>query len=167
MDVSRLRAWWSSRQGLDGRLSGCRPAEILQETGWARSVGGIGPYLTLFSRGGIGREAADQAVASLQIHELPSARGCTYVVPASDFALALEVGQAFAGGDMNAARKLGVTDKEVDRLCGKVVSALAKGPLEPDESARGGPQRRQKPRRRRQEERADHHAAAGARTPAG
>ena len=92
---SRIRAWWSHRQGLDGSLAGKGPAEILAGTGWARSVAGVGPYLTLFSRGGITREAVDRAVASLEICELPSARGCTYVVPASDFALALKVGQPF------------------------------------------------------------------------
>ncbi len=125
MDTAKLRAWWWQRQGLDGSLAGRTAGDVLERAGWSRSVGGVGPYLTLFSRAGIGRVAAEQAAASLEIHELPSARGCTYVVPAADFALALKVGQGF-GGDMNTARKLGVTDKEVDRLCGKVVSALAK-----------------------------------------
>src|SRR5712691_11092793 len=112
----RLRAWWSHRQGLDGRLAGARPAEILEQTGWARSVGGVGPYLTLFARGGVSREAVDDAVVRLEIHELPSARNCTYVVPSSDFALALKAGEPFAGGEIKVASKLGVTSKEVDRL---------------------------------------------------
>ena len=81
---------------------------------------------------GLGRAAVDAAVAALDIHELPGARGCTYVVPARDFALALKVGQAFGGGEMNLARKLGVTDKDVDKLCEKVLAALAKGPLDPE-----------------------------------
>src|SRR6185295_6360370 len=75
------------------------------------------------------------------IHELPSARGCTYVVPASDFALALRVGESVSGdGEMKVARKLGVTDKEIDKLCDAVVKALAKGPLDPEElrAATGG-----------------------------
>ncbi len=134
MDESKLRAWWSFRQGLDGRLIGRPAAEVLEKTGWARSIGGVGPYLTLFSRGGIGRQVVDDAVAQLQVHELPSARGCTYVVPACDFALALKVGQGFGHeADMRTARKLGVTDAEVDRLCTAVMKALGKGPLEPDE----------------------------------
>src|SRR5207249_4816259 len=97
MDKTKLQAWWSSRQGLDGSLAGTPPAEILARSGWARSVGGVGPYLTLFSRGGVSREAADAAVAKLQVHELPSARGCTYVVPSEDFALGLKLGQSFLG----------------------------------------------------------------------
>jgi len=132
MDEAKLRAWWSHRQGLDGGLEGKPAAEVLKRTGWARSVGGVNPYLTLHARAGISREDADRAVAKLDIYELPAARGCTYVVPASDFALALRVGQAFNGSDMNTARKLGVTDKEVDKLCDAVQKALAGQELEPD-----------------------------------
>jgi len=131
-DEVKLRAWWAHRQALDGRLTGKTAAEVLEQTGWARSVAGVNPYLTLYSRGEIGREAADRAVAELDIHELPSARRCTYVIPSADFALALKVGQENFR-DMNVARKLGVTDSEVGKLCEAVVKALGKGPLDPDE----------------------------------
>jgi hypothetical protein len=131
MNESKLRAWWSHRQGLDGSLRGKKPAEVLERAGWSRSVGGVGPYLTLFSRAGTSREDADAAVAKLQIHELPTARGCTYVLPSNDFALGLTVGREF-GGDMKQASKLGVTGKEIDKLCDAVVGALANGPLDPD-----------------------------------
>lgn len=135
MDQSKLRAWWSHRQGLDGSLQGSSPEEVLARSGWARSVAGIGPYLTLYARAGISREAADKAVANLDIHELPSARGCTYVVPASDYALALKLSQKFGGAPMKTAQKLGVTEKEVDNLCAAVVKALDKqrGPLSPED----------------------------------
>jgi hypothetical protein len=133
MDPTKLRAWWWQRQGLDGSLAGAVPQDVLVRAGWSRSVGGANPYLTLFARAGTGRETADAAAADLQIHELPSARGCTYVVPARDFALALTVGAPFGGGEMNVARTLGVTAKNVDRLCEKVLAALAKGPLGPEE----------------------------------
>jgi len=132
MDATTLRAWWWHRQGLDGSLAGKSAGEVLDQAGWARSVGGANPYLTLFARAGLRREAVDAAAAALDIHELPSARGCTYVVPARDFALALTVGQAFGGGEMNVARKLGVTEKDVDRLCEKVIAVLARGPLDPE-----------------------------------
>jgi hypothetical protein len=134
MTDSKQRAWWWHRQGLDGSLRGKPPAEVLERSGWARSVGGVGPYLTLFSRAGTSREAADAAVAKLDIHELPTARGCTYVLPASDFALGLNVGQEFGGGEMKVAAKLGVTEKEIDKLCDAVLAALQNtgGPLDPD-----------------------------------
>jgi hypothetical protein len=131
MDQSKLRAWWAHRQGLDGRLAGKSAAEVLERAGWARSVGGVGPYLTLFSRAGLGRETVDAAVANAEIHELPSARSCTYVLPASDFALALKIAQSFPG-EMKTAEKLGVTAKEIDKLCDAVIHALEKGPLDPD-----------------------------------
>jgi len=129
---AKRRAWWSHKQGLDGRLAGATASSVLAKTGWARSVAGAGPYLTLFSRAGIGREAADAAVRDLQVHELPSARGCTYVVPDCDFALALRAGQGF-GDEMKTATKLGVTEREIAKLCEAVVSALAKAPLDPAE----------------------------------
>ena len=126
-----LPAWWFARQGLDGSLRGKKPAEILERCGWSRSVGGAAPYLTLFSRGRTTRGDADAAAAALAIHELPAARGCTYVLPASDFALGLTVGRNFSG-DMKTAAKLGVTEKEIEELCDAVVKALKKGALDPD-----------------------------------
>src|SRR5579883_282366 len=132
MDLKKLRAWWFHKQALDGRLQGQGPAQILAATGWARSVGGSAPYLTLFARGKISREAVDSAVAALEIHELPSARGCTYVLPAPDFALALAAAQPFEG-EMKVAYKLGVTDKEIAKLRDAVVRALEKEALDPDQ----------------------------------
>lgn len=132
MDQTKLRAWYAHRQGLDGSLNGKSAAEVLSRAGWSRSVGGDTPYLTLFSRGGMVRQNADASVAQLEIHELPSARGCTYVLPASDFALGLAVGRPFAGGEMKVAEKLGVSEKEIGKLCEAVVTALQKGPLDPD-----------------------------------
>ncbi len=131
LDPAKLRAWYAHRQGLDGSLEGKSSAEVLERAGWARSVGGVSPYLALFARAGINREQADAAAKKLQIYELPCARGCTYVLPASDFALGLAAGQAFAG-EIKTALKLGVTEKEIGKLCDAVLSALEKGPLDPD-----------------------------------
>jgi hypothetical protein len=131
VDASKLRAWYAHCQGLDGSLESKPAAEVLLRAGWARSVGGVSPYLTLFARAGISREQADAAASKLQIYELPSARGCTYVLPASDFALGLAAGRGF-DGEIKTALKLGVTEKEIAKLCDAVLSALEKGPLEPD-----------------------------------
>src|SRR5580658_3884201 len=59
------------------------------------------------------------------------APGCTYVLPASDFALGLKIAQGFPG-EMKTAEKLGVTPKEIDKLCDAVIHALEKAPLDPD-----------------------------------
>jgi hypothetical protein len=133
MDEDKLRAWWSHRQGLDGALEGQSPAAVLEVSGWARSVGGVSPYLTLFARAGTSREAADAAVAAADIHELPAARGCTYVLPSRDFAMGLRLSQGSDEQEIKTAKKLGVTDSEIAALCKAVLKALTKGPLDPDE----------------------------------
>ena len=76
-DQAKVRAWWAHKQGLDGSLRGKSPAETLEQTGWARSVGGVGPYLAIHSRTGASRDEIDGVLAKIEIHELPSARGCT------------------------------------------------------------------------------------------
>lgn len=133
MDASKLRAWWAHRQGLDGRLQGKSTAQILEETGWARSVGGVNPYLTLFTRGNASREQIEEDVENLEIHELPSVRGCTYVLPKADFALGLKLSQGFGdASDLAIAKKyLGVTDEEIDHLSDKVLDTLNEGPMDP------------------------------------
>ena len=130
---STLRAWWSHRQGLDSSLEKETVSEVLRLSGWARSVGGVGPYLTIFARNGNSREDIDRSTANLEICELPSARGCTYVVPKGDFALALLAGREFGDADMKTAAKLGVTESEIDTLCSAVLQALESKPLEPHE----------------------------------
>lgn len=132
MRDEKLQAWWSHKQGLDGSVAGQNAAQVLDGTGWARSVAGAGPYLTFFSRAGLRREEVDAALARIEIHELPSARGCTYILPASAYALGHTVGQTFREAEMKTARKLGVTDKEIDRLREAVGKALADGPMDPE-----------------------------------
>jgi hypothetical protein len=129
----KLRAWYAHRQGLDGSLHGKSPAQVLERSGWSRSVGGVGPYFTIFSRAGTSREEVDDAVAKQEISELPAARHCTYVLPASEFALGLKVGQGFLSAEMRVGLKLGVTEKEIDKLCDAVLVALTKAQLSPDE----------------------------------
>lgn len=132
LHLTKIRAYWSHRQGLDHSLYQSAPAEILSRTGWARSVAGCGPYLTLFSRTGTSRESVDAAVANIEIHELPAARGCTYIVPAADYALALQVGQPFREAERKVAGTLGITDAEIDKLSAAVLKALKSGPLDPE-----------------------------------
>lgn len=130
--VTDLRAWWWHRQGLDGSLAGAAPAQVLERTGWARSVGGSNPYLTLFARAGTSRAEADKSVAAMEIYELPSARGCTYVLPKVHFGLGLRVGEGAPEAELRTLEKLGVRRKEVDQLCDAVVDALPpKGSLDP------------------------------------
>ena len=131
MDATHLRAWWFHKQGLDGSLNGSSSQEVLKKTGWSRSVGGSNPYQTLFARNGSSREDIDKSVSKLEIYELPSARGCTYVVPASHYALALKLSQDFHNDENVAVKFLGVTPKELDKLSDRILKALEKGPQDP------------------------------------
>jgi Winged helix DNA-binding domain len=72
-------------------------------------------------------------VADLQIHELPSARGCTHYVPAADYALALKVSQGTSEvATLNTAKKwLGFTDKNLEELNDGILNVLQDGPLDP------------------------------------
>lgn len=106
---------------------------VLARAGWARSVGGANPYQSLHARAGTSRAEADEAVAALNILELPTVRGCTYVLPAADFPLGLQLARGHAQADLNVMAKLGVPQEEIERLGHQVVAALANadGPLDP------------------------------------
>ncbi len=127
MDIDSLRAWWWHRQGLDGSLAGATPAAVLARSGWARSVGGANPYLTLFARAGTSRQVVDNAVNALDIYELPSARGCTYVLPAEHFGLGLQLGRGAAEGEARILEKLGVPRSELDAVGAAVLKTLDGG----------------------------------------
>ena len=127
----RVRAFWAARQGLGLGFDRSSAAEVLARTGWARSVGGCNPYLALRDRAGLSRATVDAALARLEIQELTAARGCTYVVPKEDYAIALRASDGQNGDIATAIKHLGVTPKEIDRLCDRVVVLLSKTPLDP------------------------------------
>jgi Winged helix DNA-binding domain len=128
----RLRAWAWHRQGLDGSLAGCTAEEVLARAGWARSVGGANPYLTLFARAGIRRGQVDADVHARRILELLAARGCTYVLGREDFAWALRLGKDAAEA-IRVLGRLGVERGEITLLEEQVLHTLAEAaaPLDP------------------------------------
>ncbi|WP_246527484.1 DNA glycosylase AlkZ-like family protein [Pseudarthrobacter albicanus] len=128
----RLRAWAWHKQGLDGSLAGRTAEQVFARAGWARSVGGANPYLTLFARAGIRREQVDADVLSHRILELPTARGCTYVLGRDDFAWALQLGKD-AEEAFRILGRLGVDRSEITLLEEQVLHTLAEAsaPLDP------------------------------------
>ncbi|HRK23138.1 MAG TPA: crosslink repair DNA glycosylase YcaQ family protein, partial [Fimbriimonadaceae bacterium] len=134
MATGKLKAFWFDRLGL-ANPTPMSAGDVFRRFGWARSVGGANPYLSLFARAGIGREQADRAAANLEIHELPSVRGCTYVVPSEDFAVALRLarGEGDPQDVATAKRHLGVTEAELFKLQEKVLQTLGHDPLDPKE----------------------------------
>ncbi|HET8878570.1 MAG TPA: crosslink repair DNA glycosylase YcaQ family protein [Arthrobacter sp.] len=129
----RLRAWSWHRQGLDGSLAGCTSEEVLARAGWARSVGGANPYLSLFARAGIRRGQVDADVQAQRILELPTARGCTYVLGRDDFAWALRLGRDAAEAGFKVVGRLGVDRGEIALLEEQILHVLAEAgtPLDP------------------------------------
>lgn len=73
-DMTQLkpRVWRSHKQVLDGSLWGRSPVAAFDWAGWARSVGGVGLYLTTHARTGAAREKIDADGLTLAIRELPS-----------------------------------------------------------------------------------------------
>lgn len=130
MDVADLRTWWWHRQALDGSLRGAQPATVLERTGWARSVGGSNPYLSLFARSGGTRPEVDLAVAGLDLSELPSARGRRYLVPEAHRGLALRAGWAAMEAELKVLDRLGAARTEVERVAAAVLDALGEVPTE-------------------------------------
>jgi hypothetical protein len=128
-----LRAWAWHKQGLDGSMQGSAAADVFTRTGWARSVGGANPYLTVFARAGTSRAQADADVLALRIHELPTARGCTYVLGADDFAWGLQIGRDAAVAPFRVLARMGVERGEITLLEEQILHALAEagGPLDP------------------------------------
>ncbi len=137
MDIATRRAWSWHKQGLDGSLAGSSAATVFANSGWARSIGGANPYLTLFSRAAIRREQTDTDMADLHIHELPTARGCTYVLGADDFAWGLSLGQGAAEATAKVLDRLGVERREIKDLEDRTLALLQEaaangtGPLDP------------------------------------
>lgn len=128
----RLRAWAWHKQGLDGSLAGSTAEQVFARAGWARSVGGANPYLTLFARAGIRREQVDSAVRAHRILELPAARGCTYVMGHEDSAWALKMGKDAAEA-VRVLGRLGVERGEITLLEDQILHLLAEAaaPMDP------------------------------------
>ena len=118
MDMIKLRAWWWHRQGLDGSLPGAEPGDVLARTGWARSVGGSNPYLSLFARAGTAghrstrRSPPGDLRTSLgpRLHLRPAGRTFRAGAPG---------GAGRPRGRPRVLDKLGVDRGEVDKLCAR------------------------------------------------
>ncbi len=130
MDFAKLRAFWASRQGLDGSLGPAAPGEVLARTGWARSIGGFNPYLTLFSRAGTGRRTADEAVEAGRIGEITAVRGRSYVLPEEDYGLGVRASEAAARAEIRASEEQGVEHHVLDQVTAVLYEAIGDTPTD-------------------------------------
>ncbi|MCC6404112.1 MAG: winged helix DNA-binding domain-containing protein [Fimbriimonadaceae bacterium] len=131
--ASQACAFLAHLQGLLGEPPSGGPAEVLARAGWARTVGGANPYLTLFSRSGAGRAEVDRALADHLVEEVPSARSCMYLLPSDHVWIGLRAAEGGSAAEQRRGLKVGVTAAETEKLCEEVLAALKDGPLAPNE----------------------------------
>lgn len=129
LSLAEAREVWSARQKL-GRHT------VVTDVagGWVRSLGGVDPYLALFARtGGLRRSDVDAALADGRLWVVPGVRGCIWLVPDADRALALRVSEVQARRrNERDMEKLEVPQGELAALANHVVAALEAGPMSPD-----------------------------------
>lgn len=130
--AAEMRAWWSHRQGLSSVPDGGSLHSALRQSGWARSVGGSNPYFAGFARTRCSVEQAHLELSDQMVMELPSARGCTYVIPHEDYPLALAIASKAVKNDLGPARRISdITDEEVENLTDALVAVLSATPQSP------------------------------------
>ncbi len=132
IDIHQARALWLQRQGLTADLQGNSVAEVLEQTGWARTLGGVDVYVGLRARQPeVTPSAVDDATMQGEVRILPAARGCMYLVPKAQvpatLALAAELSRPRIDRDLS---KVGVPRSEVEEVAQGVEEVLAAGPLE-------------------------------------
>ncbi len=128
LTLARARCIWSHHQ----RLGGAGEVDSVPG-GWIRSLGGVDPYLALLARDPkLHRADVDGLLSAGRLWVVPGVRGCIWLVPESDRALALRVSEAQARRRLaRDIEKLEVPTRELDVLAQQVVAALADGPKTP------------------------------------
>jgi len=139
--LEQARTFWHRRQGLAATLDMPRQ-ELIRRSGWLRTLGGIDAYLAVRARRpGVGRGEIDAAVAAGRLRVMPAVRGCIYLVPETDAALALRVAELQQRPrTLKELEKAGVGRDEVERLSRMVLELLQSGgPLTTDGIRKGLP----------------------------
>jgi hypothetical protein len=104
---------------------------VVERTGWVRTLGGVDVYLSARARKpGMRRAELDEAVARGELHVLPAARGCIYLVPEMDRALALSFAASLARPRAERdLEKVGMSWRDLEGLSQLVLEALATSPM--------------------------------------
>ncbi len=131
LTAAQLRAGWTLGHGLDAPNAG----DVLQtiaRAGWPRTLGGVDVYLSLLARNpDLDPAALDRAVCVDRAAEVvPAARGCIYVVPASEVATCLRFAdQGWLKRTLRDCEKAGVSRTEFEAAVAAVGDALDDTPL--------------------------------------
>jgi len=129
VSLARVRAHWHQRSGLASPVSG-EPDDVVAQTGWLRTLGGVDAYLAARARvPGLSRAGLDALVEASRLRVIPAVRGCVYLVPAAHAPLALRVAQdPWRKSAERDLQRTGVTWKEVEELGRGIVQLLAREP---------------------------------------
>lgn len=135
LSLPAARARWARRQGL-GSVGSQLPdlAQIVAQTGWLRTLGGVDVYLALRARvPSLRATDLDAAVSAGELCVTPAVRGCIYLVPRPHVPLCLRLAEEeWRRGADRDLQKTGVPWREVEELGEAVYQALAAAPLSPD-----------------------------------
>jgi hypothetical protein len=121
---------WMERQLLPPR-GGVTVADVVDKAGWIPSAGGTGPYLAIRARiPSITRQDVDDAVARMDVLELPSVRDTAFLVPRAD-----------AGRRTLAERlrKLPIDRRDLESLGTKILKTIGDGVFTTDQLRRALP----------------------------
>jgi len=134
VELSRARAFWYRQQGLAAPVADT-PHEVVKQTGWVRTLGGIDAYLAISARcPGLTRAAVDEAVASGKLAVTPAVRGCIYLVPQEDLGLVMRFAESLSRPrSEKEIIKAGGTWSEVEEVATAVLEVLGSRSLTTDE----------------------------------
>lgn len=112
LSLDEARRAWASAQGLGTRRTGPL-RETLAATGWLRMLGGAEAYLGMLARAeDATAEAVHAAIAAGDLRVLPAVRGCLYLVPREDTAIAI----AIASENARRSRPQQQADIDIDEF---------------------------------------------------
>lgn len=128
--LAAARHAWSTAQHLH-RSSTQGLAELVASTGWLRTLGGAEAYVAMKARRPSTSAAeVHAAVEAGDLQVLPSVRGCIYLVPRADAALALSTSRMLDGRRFTRdIGKAGTSMEELADVGAAVLDALSGGPL--------------------------------------
>lgn len=115
--------------------AGRSPVQVLEETGFVRTLGGVDVYLAVRARmRGMRRADLDGSVARHEAQVIPAVRGCMYLVPRRDVPLALRVADVLSRSRFEREQeKAGIRPGEAAELGAAVLQTLReRGPLGTD-----------------------------------
>lgn len=117
--------------------------EVLERTGFVRTLGGADVYLAVRARRpGLTRAELDAAAAAGEAQVLPAVRGCMYLVPRRHSALCLRVADLLSRTRAEREHeKAGIRPGEVEAVAEAALANLgARGPLTTDALRRALPE---------------------------